>query len=841
MKGDAMFGESLRQERQARLLTQAERGAPAHNLPLQFTSFIGRVQEIAAVRRELARSRLLTLTGPGGIGKTRLALRAAENEVRAFPDGIWFVDLAAVLDEASVIDVVVRALGILERPTEPLIATLQNAIGERCLLLILDNCEHLVARCADLADRLLRACPELRILATSREALGIGAERVWRVPPLHVPEMATAAAVEQLAQSDAAALFMERAATAHAEFLPGEKSGPAIAEICRRLDGIPLAIELAAARAKHISIQQIMEHLDDQLGLLSRGSRSSPSRQQTLRSTINWSYQLLSDPERLLFDRLSVFADGWTLEAAEAVCVGDLILRSDVLDLLSRLVDKSLVIAELGSAERARYRMIETLHEYAREHFRLREKHEVDSVRGRHVEFFTNLAEQAQAHLGAINQEWLQQLVLEHDNFRAALSRTIESRDAEQGQQLAGALYPLWLVRGHLSEGRSWLSRALRLPVAGQGASGARPRARAQQGLAAIAFAQGDYQAARGAFSAALDLWRQVGDQAGVAFAAIGLGNTRTYLGDLMAGRESLEAGISAARQSEQPVALVLGLTFLSRVEQDARNLDLARQLAEEGVEVATACGFTRGLCSSLVFLGDIIHEQGDLDKAEAVLREARVVANRAGDHAFASYASCGLSRLALDRGDLQSARHELIAGLEHARQPGEKRAMAHAVEYAAAVAVANHDPAQALTLVSASAAAREAGGPAMRPVERDRLAPFLAEARAGLSYADATKAWEHGRTLPLEGAVEIALQVLQSQNQRATAMTRKIERPSGLSPREIEVLRLLTRGMTSKQIAAELVTSVHTVNNQIASIYAKIGANGKADAIAFAIRSGLA
>ena len=293
---------------------------PAHNLPLQFTSFIGRLQEIADVRRELARCRLVTLTGPGGVGKTRLALRAAEEEVGAFRDGIWFVDLAAVQDEALVPDAVARALAMRERPTEALIATLHNAIGQRHLLLILDNCEHLVAGCAGLADTLLRACPELRILSTSREALGIGAERVWRVPALHVPHVASGVTLEQLGHSEAEALFIERASTAQAEFLPSEKSAAAIAEICRRLEGIPLAIELAAARAKYLTIQQIAEHLDDRLSLLSRGSRSSPERQQTLRSTIEWSYRLLSDPERLLFDRLSVFAGGWTLEAAQVVC-----------------------------------------------------------------------------------------------------------------------------------------------------------------------------------------------------------------------------------------------------------------------------------------------------------------------------------------------------------------------------------------------------------------------------------------------------------------------------------------------------------------------------------------
>ncbi|MBV9547828.1 MAG: hypothetical protein JOY61_25925 [Chloroflexi bacterium] len=820
---------------------QNAESAPAANLPVQFTSFIGRAHEIAEIRRELAQFRLVTLTGPGGIGKTRLALRAAEQGVRVYRGGIRFVDLADVRDEALVVDAVARALAIRERPTEALMATLQSAIGERHILLILDNCEHVIAQCAVLADTLLSACPELRILSTSREALGIGAECVLRVPPLPVPDVAAGTTLVELGQSEAAVLFLERASRAQAELLPSDQNAVAIADICRRLDGIPLAIELAASRARHLAIVEIAEHLDNRLNLLTSGSRSSPSRQQTLRSTIDWSYRLLSDPERLLFDRLSVFAGGWTFEAAQAVCAGDAIHQSEVLDLLGQLVDKSLVVAALGSSERARYRMFETLHEYAREQLRRRGQQEVDSTERRHVAFFVSLAERAHTRLGVIGDEWLEQVSREQDNFRAALRRTIDSRDGEQAERLAGALYPFWLTRGHLSEGRMWLSLAVQADEATLGAHRLRWRARAFNGLGALAFAHGDYDAALGAFSAAFEGWREAGDQAGVAFAAMGLGNTRSYLGDPAAGRDVLEAGISAARHSRQPVSLSLGLGFLSRIEQDARHLDRARQLAEEAVEVATGCDFTRGVCSALVFLGDVLHEQGDLDRAGAVLHEARIVANRAGDRAFVSYASSGLARLALGRSDLRSAGQELIAALGDAREPGEKRAMALAVEYASAFAVATHHSADALTLASAAAAARDAGGPAMRSIERDRLAPFLAKARANLGQVGAAEAWERGRTLGMDAAIELALKLLQSQKEGAVAMIGQVERPSALSPREREVLRLLAAGKPSKQIAAELVTSVHTVNNQIASIYAKIGANGKADAVAFAIRSGLA
>ena len=405
---------------------------------------------------------------------------------------------------------------------------------------------------------------------------------------------------------------------------------------------------------------------------------------------------------------------------------GDPIHKGGVLDLIGQLVDKSLVIAELGSSERARYRMFETLHEYAREQLGRRGQDEVDATERRHVEFFVSFAERAHSRLGAIGEEWLDQLGPEHDNFRAALRRTIGSRDGGQAQRLAGALYPFWLTRGSLSEGRTWLSQTLQMPEGALGAAHVRWQARALTGLGAMTFAQGDYAAAHSAFSAAMDRWREVGEQAGVAFASMGSVIHELTLAISRPGREVLEAGISAARQSRQPVSLSLGLGFLSRLEQDARNLDRARQLAEEGVEVASACGFTRGVCSSLVSLGDVLHEQDDLDRASAVFHEARVVANRAGDRAFESYASSGLARLAFDRGDLQSARDELIPALEHARPTGEKRAMARAVENAAAFAVATHHPTEALTLISAASAARDAGGPAMRPVDAIGLPRLL-------------------------------------------------------------------------------------------------------------------
>jgi non-specific serine/threonine protein kinase len=398
---------------------------PPTNLPISLTSFIGREREIAEVTRLLAgppsESRLLTLTGAGGCGKTRLALRVAGEALGDFPDGVWLVELAALADPALVAGAVAMAVGVREVPGRALTESLVDHLRDRTLLLILDNCEHLVAAAAGLADVLLRSCPRLRVLATSREPLGSAGETIWRVPSLTLPPLSAADAplLEPLTRYEAVRLFVERARAAVPAFAPSAENAPALVEICRRLDGIPLAIELAAARVRVFSAAQIAARLDDRFRLLTAGPRTALPRQQTLRATVDWSYDLLAEPERALLRRLSVFAGGWTFEAAEAVAAGDGIQTHAVLDLMAQLVDKSLVIAEEQRGA-VRYRLLETIRAYARD--RLLEAGEAERTRDRHLAYFLGLAEEAEPRLrGAEERVTLDRLEAEHANLQAAL------------------------------------------------------------------------------------------------------------------------------------------------------------------------------------------------------------------------------------------------------------------------------------------------------------------------------------------------------------------------------------------------------------------------------------
>jgi predicted ATPase len=441
---------------EAQPTTRTPQRAP-NNLPTQLSSFVGREKELAEVRRLLKDTRLLTLTGAGGCGKTRLALAAADELVETFEDGVWLVDLAPLSDPSLVPQAIASAPGVREQPGRSLTETLSDYLASRKVLLVLDNCEHLIESCAELAEFLLRSCPGLWVLATSREALGIAGEVAWPVPSLSLPDLRRVPNIDSLSRYEAARLFIDRAEAIKPTFALTEQNAPSVARICYRLDGIPLAIELAAARTKVLSVEEISERLDDCFGLLTTGNRTALPRQRTLYATMVWSHELLSEQEQILFRRLSVFAGGFTLQAAEAVCAGDDLERNEVLDLLSHLVDKSLVIMRENSTG-TRYRLLETVRQYGRE--RLKESE--DEVEQRHAGFFVGLAEEAEGELSGSDQaRWLTLLQSEHDNLRAALSWSLgEKRNIELGVRLAAALWLFWFARGYLSEGR----RCSRMP-----------------------------------------------------------------------------------------------------------------------------------------------------------------------------------------------------------------------------------------------------------------------------------------------------------------------------------------------------------------------------------------
>jgi len=466
--------------------------ATPNNLPQQPTSFIGREKELADVRRLLMRARTLTLTGSGGCGKTRLGLQVAADSLEHFPDGAWLVELAPLADPGLVPQTVATVLGVKEQPGKPIGQSLSEHLKDKRLLLLLDNCEHLLEGCAKLADLLVHQCSHLTILASSREALGIGGEQAYRVPSLSLPDPKRLHSLLSIAQFEAVQLFADRALLARADFKLTDQNASTLASICYRLDGIPLAIELAAARVRSLSVEEINRKLDERFRLLTGGSRTALPRQQTLRSLIDWSYDLLNDSEKQLLQRLTVFAGGWTLNATEQVCASEGTGDVEVLDLLTSLADKSLVVAEQDD-EHYRYRLLETVRQYARD--RLLESGAGETYRDRHRDYFLTLAEEAAPKLnGAERAAWLRRLEEEHENLRAGLEWSLIEVGSETRLRFCSALYRFWWTQGYLSEGRGWCARALEKP----GALGrTTERAKALNVAGVLAYQQRDYPPAR--------------------------------------------------------------------------------------------------------------------------------------------------------------------------------------------------------------------------------------------------------------------------------------------------------------------------------------------------------
>jgi predicted ATPase/DNA-binding XRE family transcriptional regulator len=512
-----------------------EMGTTRLSTPL--TSFVGRQSEVAEIRRLLQTTRLLTLAGTGGIGKTRLAVEVAATGVGECEGGVTFVDLAPVTESALVPHTLARALGVRDQPSRSVMAALADALGARAVLIVLDNCEQVIAACGELAETLLRACPAVQILATSRQPLGIGGETTWRVPSLAVPDPNVAGSPESLAKYGAVQLFLERARAVQPDFALTHENMPAVIEVCRRLDGMPLAIELAAARVRVLSPAEIATRLEDRYRLLAGGSRSAPLRHQTLRATLDWSYVLLDAAERQLFERVSVFVGGCDLEAVESVCVGDEVAQREVLDVLTRLVDKSLVLAETRGTL-TRYRLLETVRGFACE--RAADSRVMEVAGRQHAAFFLGLAERAEPQLeGRDDAVWLDHLEREHDNLRAALHWLLEQRLVEDAHRLGAAMCRFWAYHGHVAEGRAAIEQVLRLP----GGEHAAARMRALNGAGRLAWAMNDTRAAMARHQEALALARQHGDQRGVAFALMRLGDIARRRGDRGAITPSRRSG----------------------------------------------------------------------------------------------------------------------------------------------------------------------------------------------------------------------------------------------------------------------------------------------------------
>jgi predicted ATPase/DNA-binding SARP family transcriptional activator/DNA-binding CsgD family transcriptional regulator/Tfp pilus assembly protein PilF len=791
-------------------------GVGKHNLPAQRSSFVGREGEILELKRQLAMTRLLTLAGAGGSGKTRLALEVARDLVGAYSDGVWLVELAPLSEEKLVPQAMAKAVGVPEQSGRSLADALVEALRAKEMLLVLDNCEHLVESAARLVAVLLDSCPRLRVLATSREALSVAGESRWPVPALSVPDPRRSPTVGELERSESARLFAERARHRDPSFTMGTENIRAVAEICRRLDGLPLAIELAAARVSALSVEQISEKLEDSLKLLTVGDRTAVPRQRTLRGTLDWSHDLLSEPEQKLLRRLSVFAGGWTLEAAEAVGWGN--EQGEALDLLSGLVEKSLVVSEPTGDGGVRYRLLEPVRQYALE--KLEESRNAESVRCRHAEYFLALAEEAEPELwGPEDKAWLERLEAEHDNLRAALSWTLERREAELALRLAGALWRFWITRGYYEEGRRWFEWALE--------KGERVAARAQvlAGLGQLALWQGDLSRAKTAAQEGLKLSNEAGIEGMIAadFLII-LGEAARTKGDSERAKELLEAALVLSREAGDRRCITWSLGSLANVSSSQGDHERAKELYEEGLALSRELGGVETIGAQLLSLGYEFLLEGDHERAAALNEEAATLLRNRGYRTGLEYALDNLGWAALIRGDHDRAAELFEESVALCKELGDKSTAAESLEGLACAAGARGEAERAARLSGAAQGLYEAGGYHHTPRELALREPYLADARSRLDGEVWETIFEEGRAMTLEVAIEYALSEEEGVAPSfPTPEQSRSEQPVALTRREEEVAALVARGLTNRQIASELHLSERTVENHVSNILGKL------------------
>jgi predicted ATPase/class 3 adenylate cyclase len=742
--------------------------ARPNNLPLQLTSFVGREREVAEVERLLGAARLLTLTGAGGIGKTRVALQVAADLLDGYPHGAWFVDLAPLVDEALVPQVVLAALALREAADRLPLAALVDHLRSRTTLLVLDNCEHLVDACARLVDALLRSCAQLTVLTTSREVLGVAGETVWPVPSLALPAGDGRATADPAAY-DAVRLFVERAAAARPGFALTVENAPAVDRICRRLDGIPLALELAAARVGFLTPDQIAERLGDHFHLLTGGSRTALPRHRTLRALIDWSHELLDENERALLRRLAVFAGGWTLEAAEAVCAGHDLASHDALEALGHLVDKSLVVVQEQDGE-IRYRLLETVRQYAGD--RLREAGEAAPLRDRHRDWFLALAERAAPELKGRDQHvWLARLGAEHDNLRAALAWAGERGAAEAALRLAAALAWFWHLRSHLTEGRRWLDEALARTDA-LGASHA--RARALYGAGVLAWQQGDNAAARGRFEESRSVARVLGDKRELAYAVGGLGMVADMERDVAALRARMEESLALFEEIGDDWGRAWHLIGAGLVQWGLGDVAGARACFEESLASFQRVGDRWASAVPLSYLGRVASGQGELMLAGALFEQCLAIWREAGDRNRTAEALTHLGGVALRQADHEAAVTRFRESLVLARELGlgqrKRTALALGGLAAVAVAGARGQLAPAARLLGAADALFEAAGAVTDPHDRAEYDRDTAALRSRLEEPALAAAWAAGRAMTPEQSIADALEEMPPEQPTAPA-----------------------------------------------------------------------
>ena len=770
--------------------------------------------------------RLLTLTGPGGVGKTRLASEVARHLTPEFLDGAFFVPLASVSDPDLVASTIAWSVGVRERADRPIAETLIAELPNREALVVLDNFEHVDA-VAPLLGELLLAGDALKLLVTSRSLLHITGEYVFQVPPLAIPDAAHVPPLEELAEVPAVRLFAERARAATGDFAVSEANAEVIAAICRRLDGLPLAIELAASWTRLLTPAALLERLTARLLELGGGPRDAPERQQTLRATIAWSQDLLAAAEKKLFVQLGVFAGGWTIEAAEAI--SDL-APTDVFAGLARLIDQSLVQRMTSFTVEPRFTMLETIHEYARE--LLAASDEKAALEHRHRLYFLALAERAKERIDGPDQAmWLTRLDAEQDNLRAVLERAIESNDADTALRLGAALWRFWGQRGHLHEGRASLERALAI----DGDVDFSVRAAAIHYLGNLALELNEFPAASRHFTESLALRRQLDDQDMVAYSLNGLGLVSWYTGDVSSAAEHFNEVLTIWSATGDLPGVAIAQHNLGMLAAKEGKYALARSYHEQALALRRQLGNTDGVAYSLWALATVVLLEGGTATAESLFRESLAIFADLGDRQGEAQALHGLARVSQRTGgELETLRrfHDALA----LRQSlGERNWVIESIEGIAIVVAATGRVERAVRLLGAATTLRAAISLVPWVAERLEVERTLALARSALSRSAFDESWRAGQRLTLEQATAEALELTQDPATVAVPVA-----PFNLTRRERDVLALLCQRLTDPEIAAQLFISPRTASSHVANVLGKLGVANRRDAAAFAKAHGL-
>ncbi|MBI5653151.1 MAG: tetratricopeptide repeat protein [Chloroflexi bacterium] len=862
------------------------------NLPVQLTGFIGREKEIAEIKRlldlpgsgnreGLHSARLITITGAGGAGKTRLAIQVAQDlrglqdlEGLRFPDGVWFVDLAPLANPDLVSQTVATVFGLQEQGNRAITDLLRDYLRAKNLLIVLDNCEHLIDACAQFADDVLCHAPQVTILATSREALSIVGEITFRAPSLAIPDLKNLPSLESIAQSDAVQLFVARACAAQSSFALTEQNARIIAQICHRLDGMPLALELAAARVKVMGVEDIAARLDDRFRLLTNAGRKVVPRQQTLRATLDWSYDLLSDQERVLLRRLSVFAGGWTLDAAEAICANGHLDSHAILDVQSQLIDKSLAVVDEPSGH-ARYRFLETVRQYARE--KLGEADEEKLFRSRHLDYFLKFAEGAEPKLRGTEQFiWLDRLEREHDNLRAAFESAHALAATNVALRLSIALGWFWQKRSRLAEGMLWLERARTLINANEYPF---ESARTLAFVGAIAWLRGDYAMAQDALDSSIAILRasnQAGksdlafalayrsvtamrqgdfrnalilaeesvaifhdhrDVWGAAFSFYCLGRIALEHGDRAAARAATEESCGRFRQAQDDWGLALALSTLGLIALGAGDYTGARAIYSESLALRRGMNDAWGVAKSLSSLAGVERLTNHQARARELIEESLQLYRQMGSPGDVARALHNLGYLETQRGDYPRARELFIESQQLFSSINHPRGIAECLNGFAVLASATRQPKLAAQLLAAADAIFDRLGAQRWQTDQVEYASALNAARLQLTPAAFNAAWNAGRALTLEQAIAEALQVsAQPATEESHITAEPPQYPAGLTQREVEVLRLLAMGLSNQEIADKLVLSKRTVHAHLRSIFSKLDVTTRTAATRVAI-----